>query len=330
MKINAIAFVGVPVTDMERARAFYEDVLGLKSDLGPPLIDQVVAGKPADRAGLKAGDRIVAIDGTPVRSPSDVALLTNAKPGGNLVFRAARDGAEFDTTLTAEAVEQGGRTIGIAGVRLRVDPATAERQVVTVRYGPFDALAQGARKTWELSTFTLRMLGRIVTGDASLKNISGPLTMADFAGQSAQQGTLVFVGYLALISISLGVLNLLPLRSGEQLADGRRIYSLLLRNKECGQVLAATLMLVEAFSGRRPRDWDPSLLEWDTPRTLERMIAQLEPSLQRADDPTWVVQGGALRERLLATMPTSVRVGVVHNDFYSNNWRCGASLAIHG
>ena len=138
------------------------------------------------------------------------ALLTNAKPGGDLVFRAARDGVEFDTTLTADSVEQGGRTIGIAGVRLRVAPATAERQSVTVRYGPIDALAQGARKTWELSAFTLRMLGRIFTGDASLKNISGPLTMADFAGQSAQQGTLVFVGYLALISISLGVLNLLP------------------------------------------------------------------------------------------------------------------------
>jgi len=79
-----------------------------------------------------------------------------------------------------------------------------------VRYGPVEALAEGARKTWELSAFTLRMLGRVVTGDASVKNISGPLTMADFAGQSAQQGLLVFVGYLALISISLGVLNLLP------------------------------------------------------------------------------------------------------------------------
>ena len=75
---------------------------------------------------------------------------------------------------------------------------------------PVEALVQGARKTWELATFTVRMLGRILTGEASIKNISGPITMADFAGQSAQAGMLVFVGYLALISISLGVLNLLP------------------------------------------------------------------------------------------------------------------------
>jgi regulator of sigma E protease len=95
-------------------------------------------------------------------------------------------------------------------VRLRVDPQAAERAAVIVRYGVGVAFAQGLRKTWELSAFTVRMLGRIVTGDASLKNISGPLTMADIAGQSAQAGALVFVSYLALISISLGVLNLLP------------------------------------------------------------------------------------------------------------------------
>jgi regulator of sigma E protease len=81
---------------------------------------------------------------------------------------------------------------------------------VTVRYGIVEAVAQGARKTWELSIFTVKMLGRILVGDASLRNISGPITMADYAGQSAQAGTLVFIGYLALISISLGVLNLLP------------------------------------------------------------------------------------------------------------------------
>ena len=112
--------------------------------------------------------------------------------------------------VTAEAVEQNGRRIGLAGVRLRIDPEMLERSSITVRYGVGESLQQGARKTWELSAFTVRMLGRIVTGDASLKNISGPLTMADIAGQSAQAGMLVFVGYLALISISLGVLNLLP------------------------------------------------------------------------------------------------------------------------
>jgi len=87
----------------------------------------------------------------------------------------------------------------------------AERLGVTVRHGVVDALGEGARKTWELSVFTLKMLFRIVTGDASLKNISGPITLADYAGQSAQAGALVFIGYLALISISLGVLNLLPI-----------------------------------------------------------------------------------------------------------------------
>ncbi len=121
-----------------------------------------------------------------------------------------RDGADFRTDLVPEASDQNGKRVGMAGMRLGVDPVQSERSTVIVRYGVFEALAQGTRKTWELSIFTLKMLGRIFTGDASLKNISGPLTMADYAGQSAQAGMLTFVGYLALISISLGVLNLLP------------------------------------------------------------------------------------------------------------------------
>ncbi|MFO1324757.1 MAG: RIP metalloprotease RseP [Burkholderiales bacterium] len=185
-------------------------VLGLRADLGQPLIAELVPGKPGERAGLKAGDRIVEVGGVVVRSPGDVAMVTNAKPGVPLVFRVERGGATEDVTVTPEASEQNGRVVGIAGLKLRVDPVFAERLAITVRYGPVEALGQGARKTWELSVFTLKMLGRIFTGDASLKNISGPLTMADFAGQSAQAGVLVFVGYLALISISLGVLNLLP------------------------------------------------------------------------------------------------------------------------
>lgn len=184
--------------------------LGLRTDLGPPLIAEVIPGKPAERAGLATGDRIVAIEGRAVRSPADVAVVTNARAEQPIVFTVARGGTAREVTVTPEAQDQNGRRVGIAGLKLAVDPAMVEKLSLTVRYGPLDSLAQGARKTWELSVFTLRMLGRIVTGDASLKNISGPITMADFAGQSAQAGLLVFVGYLALISISLGVLNLLP------------------------------------------------------------------------------------------------------------------------
>ena len=202
-----LALTGVAPADWE---GNFMTVLGLKADFGPPLIDEAVAGKPAARAGLAAGDRILAIDGVPVRSPADVAAATNAKPGAAVVFRIERGREVQDVEFVTEVGERAGRPIGLAGVRLKVDPERARELAVTVRLGPIESLVAGVRKTAELSAFTLRMLGRIVTGEASVKNISGPITMADFAGQSAQAGTLVFVGYLALISISLGVLNLLP------------------------------------------------------------------------------------------------------------------------
>ena len=184
--------------------------LGLKIDLGPPRVNEVLPGHPAAVAGMRAGDVIVAIGGQAVHSPSEVAAITNAHPGERLVFAVRRDGAQQDIALTPETSEQDGRKIGLAGMRLAVDPDAVARIGTTVRYGAGEAVVQGARKTWELSVFTVRMLGRILTGQASLKNVSGPLTMADYAGQSAQAGVLTFIGYLALISISLGVLNLLP------------------------------------------------------------------------------------------------------------------------
>jgi regulator of sigma E protease len=185
--------------------------LGLKLDLGPPRVRDVTPGKPAAVAGLMAGDAVVAIDGEPMYSPADVAVTTNAHPGERVRFTIRRKGELREIALTPEATEQNGRSIGIAGMSLAVDPATAAALAVTIRYGPVDSLLQGAVKTWQLSGFTVKMLGRIATGSASLRNISGPLTMADFAGQSAQAGVLTFIGYLALISISLGVLNLLPI-----------------------------------------------------------------------------------------------------------------------
>jgi regulator of sigma E protease len=183
--------------------------LGLKIDLARR--SSIRSSREAGRARRLTHERShLAVDGMQVRSPADVALRTNAKPGVRSRSGSRAIVPKFDATFNTEVSEQNGTKIGLAGVRLKIDPAVIERLQVTVRYGLFDAFAEGARKTWELSAFTLKMLGRIVIGEASLKNISGPITMADYAGQSAQAGGLVFVGYLALISISLGVLNLLP------------------------------------------------------------------------------------------------------------------------
>jgi len=185
-------------------------MLGLKTDLGAPIVREAVEGKPAANAGVRSGDAITAIDEEPMRSPSDVASVTNAHPGEALQFTLRRDGADIRVRVVPEASDQNGRRVGVAGMRLAVDPERAQQAAIIVHYGIGEAFAQGARKTWELSIFTLKMLGRIISGDASLKNISGPITMADYAGQSAQAGLFTFIGYLALISISLGVLNLLP------------------------------------------------------------------------------------------------------------------------
>jgi regulator of sigma E protease len=205
--IRMLALNRVKAADWE---ANATGVLGLRLDLGAPLVAEAVPGKPAALAGLEKGDRITAIDGISMQSPGDVAQATNASAGKPIALRIERNGSVIDIAVTPEAALQGGKTVGLAGLRLSVDPQEAKRLAITVRFGVVDAVVQGARKTWELSVFTLKMLGRIFTGEASVKNISGPLTLADFAGQSAQAGMLVFVGYLALISISLGVLNLLP------------------------------------------------------------------------------------------------------------------------
>jgi regulator of sigma E protease len=185
-------------------------LLGLTAELGAPVIDQVIEGKPAARAGLKAGDRIVAIDGVAVSSPADAANRTNAKPAAPLTFRIARDGTEFDAPLTTEAVEQAGRRVGIAGVHLRVDPATASK--LAVNGSLRDRRCARARRQENLGAVRLHAQSSWtcshrpgVAQEHQRAHYDG-----EFRGQSAQAGVLAFVGYLALISISLGVLNLLP------------------------------------------------------------------------------------------------------------------------
>ncbi|HWU84157.1 MAG TPA: RIP metalloprotease RseP, partial [Rhodocyclaceae bacterium] len=120
-------------------------------------------------------------------------------------------GVTREVVVVPGAIEEEGRTIGRIGIAPRNDPAVREAMFATVAYAPGRAFAKAARQTWETSVFTLRMLGRMLIGQLSLKNLSGPVTIADYAGQSAQLGMPYYVKFLAIISISIGILNLLPI-----------------------------------------------------------------------------------------------------------------------
>jgi regulator of sigma E protease len=183
--------------------------LGLQLPPQPSVLGEVEPGHPADRAGLRMGDRVEAIDGHPIATWDDFVTTVNAHPGETLHLDVVRQGRAFAVDVQTLKVEFDGKTIGRVGVH--IDQSQLARYQITSRYEFGAALHHSVQRTWGLSAFTLKMLYRIVVGEASLKNISGPITMADYAGQSAQQGLWVYLGYLALVSISLGVLNLLPI-----------------------------------------------------------------------------------------------------------------------
>jgi regulator of sigma E protease len=177
-----------------------------------PVIGEVVSGGAAQRAGLKAGDEIVAISNQRVESWEQVVQIVRAHPGAQLVVEVRRGGAlQPAIAVFPEAVVEGGRKIGRIGTAPLVDRSALTGMIVEVRYGPLESLARALQKTWDTSVFSLKMLGKMILGEISLKNLSGPITIADYAGQSAQSGVASYLLFLALISISLGVLNLLPI-----------------------------------------------------------------------------------------------------------------------
>jgi len=177
----------------------------------PPVIGEVLAGGVADRAGVRPGDRIVAADGTPLATWEELVAKVRSSPGKALQLDVARDGTTQRIELLPEAVAQGGAAFGRIGVGPRVDADALRAYYLEVRYGPVTAFAKSFAKTWEMSIFSLRMLGKMIIGEVSWRNLSGPVTIADYAGQSAQLGLVPYLAFLALISISLGVLNLLPI-----------------------------------------------------------------------------------------------------------------------
>ncbi len=187
--------------------------LGLKPYQPPvyPIIGKLVDGGVAQRAGLLVDDRIISVDGDPVELWEDWVAAVRANPNKALDIEIERAGMQLKMRVTPEPFDDAGKTIGRIGAAAFIDRTAFEAMITTVSYPPVAALQEAFRKTWDTSIFSLKMMGKMVMGEVSMKNLSGPITIADYAGQSAQLGLGAYIGFLALISISLGVLNLLPI-----------------------------------------------------------------------------------------------------------------------
>jgi regulator of sigma E protease len=169
----------------------------------PPIVERALADGPAAQAGIESGDRILAVDGTPTPTGSALVDHVKARPGERVMLTVRRDGSERTVPVTIRAEQQEGASIGRIGVELR--------RLELQRLGPFAALGRAGAETWEMSHLTVTMLWNMVMGRVSVKNISGPINIAAFAGETARVGLRPFLTFLAIVSISLGVLNLLPI-----------------------------------------------------------------------------------------------------------------------
>ena len=187
--------------------------LGLRLDRPdvPPVVGKLVTGGIADQGGMRVGDRIVSIDGEEMRVWEDVVRAVRRRPTELVRFGIERGRERVDLSLRPDTFQENGRNIGRIGAAPKIDPESMKNLVTLVRYAPVAAFGMALERTWETSAFSLKMLGKMVIGHVSWKNLSGPVTIADYAGQSAQLGIGAYVAFLALISISLGVLNLLPI-----------------------------------------------------------------------------------------------------------------------
>ncbi|WP_058972678.1 sigma E protease regulator RseP [Type-D symbiont of Plautia stali] len=179
---------------------------------GPQIettLAEVQANSPASDAGLQAGDRIVKVDGQPLTQWQAFAAQVRDNPRKNMALEVERNGESVALTLTPEA-KPGNEAEGFAGVIPRVIPLPDEYKTVR-QYGPFAAIGEASVKTWQLMKLTVSMLGKLITGDVKLNNLSGPISIAQGAGLSAEYGVIYYLMFLALISVNLGIINLFPL-----------------------------------------------------------------------------------------------------------------------
>lgn len=176
-----------------------------------PIVAQVVSDSAGNRAGLLAGDEILAVNGKKITLWEELVQQIRVSPGIPLTLEIRRGATVNDIEVIPDAHTESGEKIGKIGIGPQIDRNELEKLLVEISYPAGTAMVRAINKTWETSVFTLRMLWKMVAGEVSWKNVSGPITIADYAGKSAQMGLSSYLAFLALISISLGVLNLLPI-----------------------------------------------------------------------------------------------------------------------
>ena len=176
----------------------------------PPVFGKVLDDEAAAQAGVKEGDRILLADGSAIADWSDWVAYVRERPGVKIDLLVERDGDQVPLTLTPAPLARDDEVIGRIGASNAPVPGLLQRYQVTYRMGLAEAIPAAFAKTWEYSTLTLKVIWRVLTGEASIHNLSGPITIADAAGKTASIGFVYFLKFLAIVSISLGVLNLLP------------------------------------------------------------------------------------------------------------------------
>ncbi|MDE1544156.1 RIP metalloprotease RseP [Dechloromonas agitata] len=177
----------------------------------PPVIGDVVKGGPAATAGLLTGDRVVAVDGQPVDLWLDFVSIVRESGGRSLHLDIRRGDETLGFDIVPESVSERGRAVGKIGVAVKEVPGSPREIRTFIRHGFVESGRLAVAETWNKAVFSLVMMGKMLVGEVSWKNLSGPVTIADYAGQSARLGLDYYLKFMALVSISLGVLNLLPI-----------------------------------------------------------------------------------------------------------------------
>ncbi len=204
--------LNIGAVDIEKSEEFYQR-LGLKpwTPQIEPVIGKVLPDGAANEAGLKTGDVIISADGVRITDWMQWVKYVQERPDTPIKLLIERDGVQMELTITPKAVEQEGKTIGKIGAGVKIPEQLIESLKVTYTLPPIEALQAAVERTWFYSVSTLEMMGKMLIGKASVKNLSGPISIAQYAGQSAEMGLVHFLKFLGLISVSLGVLNLLPI-----------------------------------------------------------------------------------------------------------------------